>query len=109
MQLLRRVAATSVLLSAVACGWGTTPIREVLDDPARFAGREVSVAGEVVDSANLLVLKFYKLQDETGTITVVTDRAVPKPGARVRATGTVHQAFAIGKDQLTVIVESSAD
>lgn len=96
------------LLSALGCGTGATPIRQVLDDPARFDGTHVTIAGEVVDSANVLVLKYYKLQDATGSIAVVTQRAVPRPGARVRASGTVHQAFAIGKEQLTVLVEESA-
>lgn len=96
-----------LLLLTLGCGLGTTPIRELLDDPAKFDGQVVTVAGEVVDSANLLVLKFYKVRDGSGTIAVVTGKAVPKPGARVRATGTVHQAFAIGKDQLTVLVEES--
>jgi hypothetical protein len=83
-----------------------TPIREILDEPAKFDGSRVTIAGEVVDSTNLVVLKFYKVKDASGTIAVVTPRAVPRPGARVRATGTVHQAFAIGKDQLTVLVEN---
>ncbi len=101
---LRR-AFVAGLLAAVGCGGGTTPIREILDNPAKFDGQRATIAGEVVDSANLLVLKFYKVQDATATIAVVTQKAVPKPGARVRTTGTVHQAFAIGKEQLTVLVE----
>lgn len=102
---LRRALAAA-LLAALGCGVGAaTPIREILDEPAKFDGRRATVAGEVVDSTNLVVLKFYKVKDATGTIAVVTPRAVPRPGARVRATGTVHQAFAIGKDQLTVLVE----
>ena len=101
---LRRALAAALL--AIGCGVGAaTPIREILDEPAKFDGSRVTVAGEVVDSTNLVVLKFYKVKDASGTIVVVTPRAVPRPGARVRATGTVHQAFAIGKDQLTVLVE----
>jgi hypothetical protein len=100
-----RIALAASLLAALGCRIGATPIREILDEPGRFDGRRATVAGEVVDSANLLVLKFYKVRDATGTIAVVTPKAVPKPGARVRATGTVHQAFALGKDQLTVLVE----
>ena len=100
-----RLALAASLLVALGCRMGATPIREILDEPGRFDGQRATVAGEVVDSANLLVLKFYKVRDATGTIAVVTSKAVPKPGARVRATGTVHQAFALGKDQLTVLVE----
>jgi len=101
----RRRAFAVALLATLGCRVGPTPIREILDNPGRFDGQRATVAGEVVDSANVLVLKFYRVRDATGTIAVVTPRGVPKPGARIRATGTVHQAFAIGKDQLTVLVE----
>jgi hypothetical protein len=102
-----RVLAVSAALALGACFERATPIKEILDKPADYDGKRVTVEGEVSDSANILVLKFYRLQDATGRIAVVTSRAVPRPGAHVRSTGTVHQAFALGSDQLTVIVENA--
>jgi hypothetical protein len=102
---MKKGLAILLMVAAAACGLGPTPIKEILDRPADFDGKHVTVEGDVVDSANLLVLKFYRLQDATGKISVVTSRAVPRPGAHVKARGRVHQAFALGNDQLTVVVE----
>jgi hypothetical protein len=95
-----------VLLLATACSrFFTTPIRDILDDPAGYEGKSVAVAGTVVESANLLVLKYYRVEDATGRITVVAHGAVPPRGAHARARGRVHQAFALGDQSLTVVVE----
>ena len=106
---MKRAGVAALLLASVAtgCSLGPTAIKEILDNPAKYDGKVVSVEGDVVDSANLLVLKFYSVQDATGKIAVVTKRSVPRPGAHVSVQGTVHQAFSLGNDQLTVIVESA--
>lgn len=103
----RLLAATCAFV--VACGvvGGPTPIRSILDDPRRYDGRIVTVAGEVRDSTNLVVLKWYRVADETGAIVVVPAGAVPRRGARVEVTGTVRQAFVIGDESLTVIMEAN--
>lgn len=99
-----RLAPLAVVLAA-ACGIFGTSVREILDQPAKYEGATVTVSGDVVESANLIVLKYYRIDDGTGQITVVTKRAVPRRGAKVTATGSVHQAFSIGDESLTVIVE----
>jgi hypothetical protein len=106
----RRVAALGLLVAslvaAAACSrFRTTPIGEIVQNPAAFEGQTVRVAGTVVDSANLLVVKFYHVEDATGRIAVVAHDAVPLRGARVSVRGTVHQAFVLGDQSLTVIVE----
>ena len=105
----RRAALGALVLalaSATACGrLFTTPIRDILDDPAGYEGKTVTVAGVVSDSANLVLLKYYRLEDATGHIAVVARRAVPPRGAKVRVRGRVHQAFALGDQSLTVIEE----
>jgi len=94
-------------LALAACFARATPIGQILDQPADYDRKAVTIEGDVVDSANILVLKFFRLQDATGRIAVVTSRAVPRPGAHVRVHGTVHQAFVLGSDQLTVVVENN--
>ncbi len=95
-----------VLGVATACGRiFTTPIRDILDDPGGYEGKTVTVTGVVVDSTNLIVLKYYRVEDATGRIAVVAHQAVPPRGAKVRVRGRVHQAFAIGDQTFTVIVE----
>ena len=95
--------ALAVLLTG--CGFLVTPIGEVLSHPERFEGQTVTIEGEVESATNLIVLRYYKLRDGSGAITVVTSKAVPKKGARVKVTGVVHQAFALGDQNLTVLNE----
>jgi hypothetical protein len=104
---LRRSLSAHVLLvlAAAACRAGPTPIRDILAKPADFDGKTVSVSGTVTDATNVLVLKFYRVDDGTGRIAVVTRKAVPLRGTKVEATGIVHQAFVIGDESLTVLVE----
>ena len=107
----RRHGALGVLVLALALATGcgrlfTTPIRDVLDDPAGYEGKNVTVAGVVLDSANLILVKYYRVEDATGRITVVARGAVPPRGAKVRVRGRVHQAFALGDQNLTVIEEN---
>lgn len=103
----RRVAHAAVFLLALsACGrFFTTSVKEVLENPAAYEGKSVRLEGTVVDATNLLVVKFYHLEDATGRIAVVARKAVPLRGAHVVVAGTVHQAFAIGDQNLTVVVE----
>jgi hypothetical protein len=79
----------------------------VVERPAEFEGRTVTVSGTVVEAVNVLVLRYYKLDDGTGQLVVVTKRAVPAKGASVTARGVVHQAFALGSQRHTVLVESA--
>lgn len=103
--------AVSVLGAAMALGacrpMGPTLIRSILDDPRTYDGRTVTIAGEVRDSTNLLLLKWYRVEDESGGIVVVASGAVPMRGANVRVSGTVRQAFVIGDQSLTVILEDA--
>jgi hypothetical protein len=82
-----------------------TSIRTILDDPATYDGKTVLISGEVEESVNILVLKYFVVRDDSGKIPVVAAGAVPRRGAHVRVRGVVRQAFAIGNDSLTVLME----
>lgn len=97
---------TAVLAAAACTGFGATRIGKILDDPRHYHGRDVTIAGEVVDSLNLLVVKAYTVRDRTGEILVVTKGAVPREGVAVRVEGRVNQAFAIADKSLVVLIEA---
>lgn len=108
-----RQTSRLILLSAVLAfcfcggceGLFSTPIKEIIDNPRQYDGRQVTVSGEVTDVFALLVIKSFTLKDSTGQITVITNRALPKPGSKMGVKGTVREAFAIGDRQLIVIIE----
>ena len=104
-------AGTAILLSALilfGCGGlFSTPIGKILADPRAYAGKTVTVSGEVTQMFSLVFLKYFRVRDETGEIVIVTDKPLPKVGTKIKVKGTVQEAFSIGDQQLIVIVEQS--
>jgi len=100
-----RLLATIAALFFLGCK-GTTSIKTLLDDPSRFNGKTVRVAGEVQGSVGALGYGAYQISDGTGTLTVVSQGGgAPREGARVGVEGTLRSAFTIGNQSATVLVE----
>lgn len=83
----------------------TTPIGKILADPRAYAGKTVTVSGEVTQIFSLVFIKYFKLRDKTGEIVIVSYRPLPRIGTKVKVKGTVQEAFSIGDQQLIVINE----
>ena len=95
--LARGTALALVILGALtglACREIT--INRLLAEPGRYADEEVGLKGEVVDSVSVLGRGAYKLDDGTGTIWVVSDKGVPRRGARVGVRGKVKDVVDLG-------------
>ncbi len=102
------VCASVVLVLCLLCQCSelvSTKIADIRNNPRHYAGKEVTVSGEVTETVSLVVVKYFTLRDNTGEITVVTERALPKEGERLKVRGTVREAFSIGSERLLVIVE----
>ncbi len=84
----------------------TTKIKDIVDHPRDYENREVTINGTVTGSASLFVVKFFEIQDDSGTIKVVTERVLPKQGEDLQVTG-VMQAIEIGTERLIVLREQS--
>lgn len=102
---MRALAAVGLLLLA-ACP-GTKPIKELLDDPSRFDGKTVRIAGEVKESIGALGFGVYQVNDGTGTLTVVSraGNGTPRVGATVGVQGEFRSAFTLGTQSLAVLME----
>src|SRR5882724_7712466 len=81
-------------LMSTACT--TVRVNQILADPSRYSNRDVRVSGSVVDSYSLANRGIYKIDDESGQLWVVSDRGVPRKGARVTAKGTIREGFNLG-------------
>ena len=100
------LAALAVFLLAAGCNGKTIPIRDLLNNSAGYDGKTVQVAGTVKSAAGALGYGVYQVDDETGTIMVVTESGgAPAQGAKIGVQGTFHSAFTIGTDVVAVIVE----
>jgi len=109
---IRSIAAAALLLLLVlalaACkGGGTTDIKTLLDDPARFDKQTVRIAGTVDESAGILGYGTYHLDDGTGKLWVLAQGGgAPRNGAKVGVEGEFRSAFTLGDRSGAVLMES---
>jgi len=83
-------------VSALASAACATTINHILADPSHYRNRDVRVVGTVVDSYSFADRGAYRIADETGQLWVVSERGVPRKGARVKVTGTIREGFNLG-------------
>lgn len=114
-QATRRGCCLLILGACLACqfvacdriaNFTPTNIKDILEHPRDFENREVTIHGTVTGAASLFVVKFFEIQDETGTIKVVTDRVLPKQGETLQVTGVMH-AIELGAERLIVLREKN--
>jgi hypothetical protein len=101
-----RALATGGLLLLAACP-GAKSIRELLDDPGKYDGKTVRIAGDVTGAVGALGVGVYQVNDGTGTLTVVSKdgSGTPRVGAKVGVQGEFRSAFTLGLKSVTVLVE----
>lgn len=115
----RNVIIAIVIVMIIAIGGGAwyyssrvrhAEIEKILSNPGEYEGKAVTIEGEVTDrTAFFVVVKFFKVKDKTGEITVVTRRTLPAIKSTVRVKGRIDGAFAVGDQKLVVFVEESID
>jgi hypothetical protein len=85
-----------------------TPIGELLDNSTKYDGKTVRIQGEVREGAGGLGVGAYQLKDNTGQITVVSDRgSAPRKGAKVEVKGKFESLFSLGTASVAVVREES--
>jgi hypothetical protein len=95
--LLAVVVAT--LASGCAMSLRSPNISELKDHPGRYTDRTVSVSGVVTSSwgVPLVPFRFYKVDDGTGELTVVSGSTrMPARGEHVRVKGKVQDVAVLG-------------
>lgn len=98
-------AVALVLLAGCA---SVTPIGELLDNPARYDGKTVRVEGEVREAAGGLGVGAYQVRDETGTLTVLSERGgAPRRGTKIGVKGKFESLITIGRTGVAVLREES--
>lgn len=87
-----------IICFAIACAaapvaLAKTSINKINGDPGRYYDKKVTIEGTVTDSYGVLGEGAYELDDGTGKIWVIAERAVPARGSRVQAKGRVITGF----------------
>jgi hypothetical protein len=83
-------------------------IAKINQDPARFAGKQISIAGQVTDSFGAAGSGVFQIDDGTGTMWVFSKGyGVPGGGAKLAVTGVIQQGFAFGgRNFATILLET---
>lgn len=107
---MRRLAKTlalfTILLAFTACNEKTTSIKTLLADPGKYDGHTVRISGDVEQSIGALGYGAYEVNDNTGTIPVVTQGGgAPARGSKVGVEGTFRAAYTLGTQSRAVVVE----
>lgn len=97
----------SIILFLSACdNFKPVPIGKIRDNPRDYSEKVVTIEGEVTKVFSILIVKYFSLKDNTGEITVISDKPLPKLGTKLKVKGKVEEAFSLGDQQLLVVIES---
>lgn len=83
----------------------STPIGNILKNPRDYARKTLTISGQVTDRMSLLLVKYFRIKDDTGEIIVISERPLPAVGEKVRVKGRVEEAFSLLDKQVLVFVE----
>jgi hypothetical protein len=107
---LVRLAPLMLAVFVLAGCAGVTPIRDLLNDPSKYDGKTVRIEGKVRGSAGGLGVGAYEVEDETGRLTVVSERNdPPRSGAEVGVKGKFQALLSLGIKSLAVLREESRE
>ncbi len=107
LRFLLAALAGVALAASLGCLGRVTTIKTLLDDPTRFDGKTVRIAGTVGASAGVLGYGAYQVDDGTGTLSVVSEgTGAPREGVRVGVEGTFKAVFTLGTQSVAVLVET---
>ena len=97
--------ATTVLLAACPA---RRSIESINRDPARFHDHEVTVAGRVVNSFDVMGVAAFEIDDGTGRLWVYSNKfGVPGNESKVAVTGTIQQGFSLGGRNFAMILRET--
>ncbi len=104
---MRSLILGTALILLAGCA-GVTPIGDLLANPSEYNGKSVKVKGEVTKSIGALVAGIYQVRDNTGEITVVTDKGSPPPEkTTVGVKGVYQSVITIGSKSFAGLREES--
>ena len=89
----KMLMAVSALMLLSGCA--SVKVRQVLNNPARYQGRDVRLNGEVTQSTGLIVTGVYEIDDGTGKLSVLSNHPVPRKGSHVTVTGRMQPGVSV--------------
>ena len=111
MKLKKILSILCVVLLLGLGGWYyftemySVPIKQIYSNPRDYSNRKIAISGTVTERFSLFVIRYFTLQDVSGSIVVVTEQPMPAVGEQIRVTGYVVDGFSLGEQQTLVFRE----
>jgi hypothetical protein len=106
-----RIAAITLLVGGTLLLAACPPresIQSINRDPGRFRGREITVAGRVVNSFAVMGVGAFEIDDGTGRLWVISDKyGVPGRDAGIAVTGRIEQGLAFGGRNFATVLRET--
>lgn len=98
------------IMAITACSgiMPATKISAIQTSPRDFADKQVTVSGTVEDAYSFVLVKYFVINDGTGSLPVISQGFLPVKGTKVKVTGTVQEAFSLGSQSMVVLLEKQA-
>lgn len=96
-----------LVLALFSCSLGSTKIGDIIGHPRDYADKEVTISGEVTETFSLFIVKYFVVRDNSGEISVITERPLPAKGEKIKVKGTVKETFSFGTKTAIVLVETT--
>jgi hypothetical protein len=85
-------------------------IESINRDPARYHDHEVTIAGRVVNSFDVMGVAAFEIDDGTGRLWVYSNKfGVPGNESKVAVTGTIQQGFSLGGRNFAMILRETRE
>lgn len=98
---------TAALITLAGCA-SITPIGDLNANATKYNGKTVRIAGTAQNGAGGLGVGEYQVRDETGTLTVVSDKgSPPQSGSHVTVKGVFQALITLGSRGISVLKEQS--
>ena len=111
MRIHIRLLAVILLVMGIALLAGCPPresIARIDQTPGRFTGREISIAGHVVNSVGAMGTGVFQLDDGTGRIWVFSENfGLPGRDAKLAVSGRLEEAFSFGGKHYAMILRET--
>ncbi len=102
----KKILGALLLIGALACGLAPVSVSEIKQDPGRFENKVVTLRGKAAGGTKLPFMEqaFYEVNDGSGSLMVITKKALPPEGKQVFVRGRVRSAFAFGGKTYGLVV-----
>ncbi len=111
---MMKIGTCSLMLIFLISGCGFhTRISKIKHEPQKYADKQVSIKGNVVETAGIPFVQkgIYQVSDGTGKIWVVSQKRRPARGEKVTVKGKLRTGLSIGNQTfgIAIVEENGKD